>query len=298
MLFVDEIHRLNRTIEEILYPALEDFRLDIIVGQGPAARTLTLDLPPFTLDRRDDANRPADDAAARPLRAHVQARPLHARGARHDRAAQRADPRRRDRGRGRRRDRAARARDAADREPDPAPGARRRRGAARGRDHDGHRRRGARPARGRRRRARAVRPRAPPRDRRAVRRRPGRAVRRSRSRSARRRRRSRTSTSRTCSSSGSCSARRAAGSSPRSAARTSARRARRPRSSDWAVLAQGTGRRAPAPSILVDVSSSGTSFDAASIGATDVFVLRRVFGQRFVHLGGSGRGEAGPGSSR
>ncbi len=47
--FVDEIHRVNRTIEEILYPALEDFRLDIIVGQGPAARTLTLDLPPFTL---------------------------------------------------------------------------------------------------------------------------------------------------------------------------------------------------------------------------------------------------------
>jgi Holliday junction DNA helicase RuvB len=49
VLFVDEIHRLNRSIEEILYGALEDFRLDIVVGQGPAARTLTLDLPPFTL---------------------------------------------------------------------------------------------------------------------------------------------------------------------------------------------------------------------------------------------------------
>jgi holliday junction DNA helicase RuvB len=49
VLFVDEIHRLNRAVEEVLYPALEDFRLDIIVGQGPAARTLTLDLPPFTL---------------------------------------------------------------------------------------------------------------------------------------------------------------------------------------------------------------------------------------------------------
>jgi Holliday junction DNA helicase RuvB len=49
VLFVDEIHRLNSAVEEILYPALEDFRLDIIVGQGPAARTLTLDLPPFTL---------------------------------------------------------------------------------------------------------------------------------------------------------------------------------------------------------------------------------------------------------
>jgi Holliday junction DNA helicase RuvB len=49
VLFVDEIHRLAPAVEEILYPALEDYRLDIIVGQGPAARTLALDLPPFTL---------------------------------------------------------------------------------------------------------------------------------------------------------------------------------------------------------------------------------------------------------
>jgi len=49
VLFIDEIHRVNRAIEEILYPALEDFRLDIIVGQGAGARTLRLDLPPFTL---------------------------------------------------------------------------------------------------------------------------------------------------------------------------------------------------------------------------------------------------------
>src|ERR687896_449745 len=49
VLFIDEIHRLSRAVEEILYPALEDFRLDIVVGQGPAARTLTLDVPPFTL---------------------------------------------------------------------------------------------------------------------------------------------------------------------------------------------------------------------------------------------------------
>src|SRR5436190_19266913 len=49
VLFIDEIHRVNRAIEEILYPALEDFRLDIVVGQGPAAPTLTLDLPPLTL---------------------------------------------------------------------------------------------------------------------------------------------------------------------------------------------------------------------------------------------------------
>jgi holliday junction DNA helicase RuvB len=49
VVFVDEIHRLSRASEEILYPALEDFRLDIVMGQGVAARTLTLDLPPFTL---------------------------------------------------------------------------------------------------------------------------------------------------------------------------------------------------------------------------------------------------------
>jgi Holliday junction DNA helicase RuvB len=49
VLFVDEIHRISRAAEEILYPALEDFRLDLVMGQGPAARTLTLDLAPFTL---------------------------------------------------------------------------------------------------------------------------------------------------------------------------------------------------------------------------------------------------------
>ena len=49
VLFIDEIHRMSRAAEEILYPALEDFRLDIVMGQGTAARTLTLDLPPFTL---------------------------------------------------------------------------------------------------------------------------------------------------------------------------------------------------------------------------------------------------------
>lgn len=49
ILFVDEIHRLNKTIEEILYPAMEDGKLDIIIGKGPSARTLQLDLPKFTL---------------------------------------------------------------------------------------------------------------------------------------------------------------------------------------------------------------------------------------------------------
>src|SRR5512145_3342978 len=49
VLFIDEIHRLNRVVEEILYPAMEDFQLDIIIGQGPGARTIKLDLPRFTL---------------------------------------------------------------------------------------------------------------------------------------------------------------------------------------------------------------------------------------------------------
>lgn len=49
VLFVDEIHRLNSSVEEVLYPAMEDYALDIIIGKGPSARTLRLDLPPFTL---------------------------------------------------------------------------------------------------------------------------------------------------------------------------------------------------------------------------------------------------------
>src|ERR1700687_2823994 len=49
VLFVDEIHRLNPAVEEILYPAMEDFRLDIVIGEGPMARTMKVDVPPFTL---------------------------------------------------------------------------------------------------------------------------------------------------------------------------------------------------------------------------------------------------------
>jgi Holliday junction DNA helicase RuvB len=49
VLFVDEIHRMNRVVEEILYPAMEDFQLDLVIGQGPHARTIKLDLPRFTL---------------------------------------------------------------------------------------------------------------------------------------------------------------------------------------------------------------------------------------------------------
>lgn len=49
VLFIDEIHRLPAVVEEVLYPAMEDFRIDIVIGEGPAARSIKLDLPPFTL---------------------------------------------------------------------------------------------------------------------------------------------------------------------------------------------------------------------------------------------------------
>ncbi|WP_145035198.1 Holliday junction branch migration DNA helicase RuvB [Paenibacillus sp. Y412MC10] len=49
VLFIDEIHRLHRTVEEVMYPAMEDFALDIMIGKGPSARSVRLDLPPFTL---------------------------------------------------------------------------------------------------------------------------------------------------------------------------------------------------------------------------------------------------------
>ncbi|MEN6356559.1 MAG: Holliday junction branch migration DNA helicase RuvB [Armatimonadota bacterium] len=49
VLFIDEIHRLNRAVEEILYPAMEDYQLDLVIGKGPSARTIKLDLPKFTL---------------------------------------------------------------------------------------------------------------------------------------------------------------------------------------------------------------------------------------------------------
>src|SRR5665213_3158163 len=49
VLFIDEIHRLNPAVEEILYPAMEDYKLDLMIGEGPAARSVQIDLPPFTL---------------------------------------------------------------------------------------------------------------------------------------------------------------------------------------------------------------------------------------------------------
>ena len=68
VLFIDEIHRLSPVVEEILYPALEDYQIDIMIGEGPAARSIKLDLPPFTLVGATTRAGHADQPAARPLR--------------------------------------------------------------------------------------------------------------------------------------------------------------------------------------------------------------------------------------
>ena len=57
VLFIDEIHRLNPAVEEILYPAMEDFQLDLIIGEGPAARSVKIDLAEVHPGRRDHARR-------------------------------------------------------------------------------------------------------------------------------------------------------------------------------------------------------------------------------------------------
>ena len=176
--FVDEIHRLPRALEETFYPAMEDRQLPITIGQGAGARVVTLDLPPFTLDRRDDARRAAHDAAARPLRHPAPAR------ARTTRPTSRAIVAR-SAAHPRRRDRAARApaRSPARRAARPRVANRllkrvRDFAEVRGAGHDRRRgrRRRARPARDRRRGPRPPRPRAARDDLRALRRRPGRAV--------------------------------------------------------------------------------------------------------------------------
>ena len=229
VLFIDEIHRLNPAVEEILYPALEDFRLDIVVGQGPAARTLTLDLPPFTLvgatTRTGLLTTPLRDRFGMTFRLAL----LRAAGARGDRHARGADPRRRDLRRRGRRDRPALARHAARREPDPAPRARRRRGAPRGRDHD-RRSPPRRSSCSRSTRRASSAPTASCSRRSSTSSTAGRSgSRRSRSRSARSRTRSRTSTSRTCSSSGFIQRTPRGRSSPTSGSRTSPTARRRAR---------------------------------------------------------------------
>ena len=72
ILFVDEIHRLNRSVEEILYPAMEDYAIDIIIGKGPSANSIRLDLPKFTLigatTRAGQLSAPLRDRFGVPLR--------------------------------------------------------------------------------------------------------------------------------------------------------------------------------------------------------------------------------------
>ena len=93
VLFIDEIHRLNPAVEEILYPAMEDYQLDLIIGEGPAARSVKIDLAKFTLVAATTQARAADQPAARPFRHSGSAELLFGRGAGADRAARRAYPR-------------------------------------------------------------------------------------------------------------------------------------------------------------------------------------------------------------
>ena len=121
VLFIDEIHRLSPAIEEILYPAMEDFQLDLMIGEGPAARSVRIELPPFTLVGATTRSGPDDAPAARALRHSAAPGVLRAGRARDDRASRRARPEDAD-GQGRRRgDRQALARHAAGGQPPAAP---------------------------------------------------------------------------------------------------------------------------------------------------------------------------------
>jgi len=95
ILFIDEIHRLGKAIEEVLYPAMEDYALDIVIGKGPAARSLRLELPHFTLVGATTRTG-RSPVFARSLRHGLQTRLLHALGTRGHRKAQRLDTGRRD----------------------------------------------------------------------------------------------------------------------------------------------------------------------------------------------------------
>ena len=130
VLFIDEIHRLSPVVEEVLYPAMEDFQIDIMIGEGPAARSIKLDLPPFTLigatTRAGLLTAPLRDRFGIVQRLEFYTPEELTRIVR--RSAQ--HPRHRLRRRRRRRDRAPLARHAAHRQPPAAPRARLRPGAA------------------------------------------------------------------------------------------------------------------------------------------------------------------------
>ena len=174
--FIDEIHRLARAVEETLYPAMEDRRLPIVLGQGAGARTVTLDLPPFTLVGATTRT----GLLTTPLRERfgVSHRLEHYPPGELAEIVRRSAAilGRADRRRGRGGDRVTGAGHSACRQPPAEARARLRRGAIQRRDQRGRGRRGARAARGRRRRPRAPRPGDPAHDRGEVRGRPGRAL--------------------------------------------------------------------------------------------------------------------------
>ena len=122
VLFIDEIHRLQPVIEESLYPAMEDFRIELLTGTGAGARAINLPIERFTLvgatTRTGQLGSPLLDRVRHPRVVRV----LFARGADHDREALGAAARHRDRRRGRRRDRPPRARHAARRQPPACAG--------------------------------------------------------------------------------------------------------------------------------------------------------------------------------
>ena len=221
--FVDELHRLSRALEETFYPAMEDRKLPITVGQGAGARVVTLDLPPFTLVGATTRAGPALHAAARPLRHPAPPRALRRRRPRARSCTRSArileveldDDRRA-------RDRRAQPRHAARGQPAAQARARLRGGADGRRRHRRGGRPGARPARDRRARASTAST-ARSSTRSACASTAARSgCRRSRSRWGRSRTRSRTSTSPTCSSRACSSARRAAAWRPRRRTGTSA----------------------------------------------------------------------------
>ena len=131
VLFIDEIHRLSRTVEEVLYPGMEDFQLDIVLGKGPAARSIRLDLPRFTLVGATTRTGLITGPLARSLRSGRPARLLRRRRARVHRHPGGRHPGARCRPRRRRGDRPPGTGHASHRQPAPAPRARLRRGARR-----------------------------------------------------------------------------------------------------------------------------------------------------------------------
>ena len=196
VLFIDEIHRLSPVVEEILYPALEDFQIDIMIGEGPAARSVKLDLPPFTLvgatTRAGMLTNPLRDRFGIVARLEFYtAEELTRIVTRSARLLEIAIEDGRRAG-----TRASFARHAAHRQPPAAPRARLRGSARRRQHHPAGRRRSAQDARRRCVRARRHGPQAAALRARQVRRRPGRASTTSRPRSARNATRSRTSSSR------------------------------------------------------------------------------------------------------